>query len=261
MLHEVFELTRPLIVFDLETTGVDTSTARIVEIAFIYVTAQGVEKQYVQRINPTIPIPPETTEAHHITDDDVKDMPRFSQLAKNIAYGFKDCDYAGKNVRFDLRVLQSEMNREGVDWSYAGARIIDAERLEQLAVPRTLSNLYEKYTGEKLEDAHNALVDTKASLIVLYNQLTQHAAVLPHDVEKLHELQWPGWIDSEGKFRMKNGVPYCTFGKYRDTPMRDIPIGYWKWILTSDFSLELKKLASDAIRKVYPGNDSSTLFT
>lgn len=276
MLHEILQLDRPLILFDLETTGT-TDGSRIVEIGFQVYTREGVTKEWNSLVNPEIPIPAEVAAIHGITDEMVKvcrfcgkpaehhphDNPgiipcltfgpilTFAQLAPNLAVGFQDCDYGGKNVRFDLRIFDSEMRRVGVPWSYADAKVIDAERLEQIAVPRTLSHLYEKYTGQKHDSAHRALDDVKASAAVLFHQL-QHHPTLPRNLNDLHELQWPGRIDSEGKFVVRNGEVVCTFGKHRGARIQLIPPDYWRYMLKNDFPAELKALAENALKGVYP---------
>lgn len=251
MLHEILTLDRPLIIFDLETTGV-VEGSRIVEIGFQLFTREGLTKEWGSYVNPEIPIPPETTAVHGITDDLVKDAPTFHTLAPNLVLGFNNCDYGGKNVRFDLRIFESEMKRVGVQWHYRDAKVLDAERLEQLAVPRTLSHLYEKYTGKKHEGAHRAVDDVRASTEVLFHQLRVHSAVLPANLTDLHELQWPGRIDTEGKFIIREGAVYCTFGKYRNLKIQAIPPDYWRFILKSDFSSEIKDIANNALKGVYP---------
>lgn len=279
MLHTIFNLERPLIIFDLETTGLKVDVARIVEMAFRIYTNEGMTKHWRSYVHPGIPIPPETTATHHITDammlgcrscgylesahpfyynngvDEVcrefKRIPRFDEIAAGLAKGFSNCDFGGKNIRYDLQVLENEMKRAAVEWSYAGAVVLDADRFEQLGEPRSLSHLYEKHTGKKLQDAHSALADVDATIEVLVAQVKKYTT-LPRGLRALHELQWPGWIDSEGKFRWKDGVPTIGFGKHRDAPMRNVPPGYWRWITQNDFSIEVKQIASQAAEGKFP---------
>jgi DNA polymerase-3 subunit epsilon len=144
------------------------------------------------------------------------------------------------------------MQRAGVSWSYVDARIIDAERLEQLAVPRTLSHLHEKYTGAKHDGAHGALSDVRASITVIGHQLQVHDA-LPRDLDALHAAQWPGWIDGEGKFRFVNGVAcFGQWGKYAGKPMIKADKGYWDWVLTAEFPADVKVLAAAAKLGKFP---------
>lgn len=280
MIHQLLHLTRPMFWIDTETTGVDTQRDRIVEVGFEQWTAEGMVKEWRSLVNPGMPIPADATKVHGITDAMVKDcracdkpkndivhgdqghdilgehgfapVPYFKQLASSLAIGFKDCDYAGKNVRFDLRILSAEFARAGVEWSYLGARIVDAERLEQLAVPRSLSHLHEKYTGHKHDGAHGALSDVRASVTVVVHQLQVHPT-LPRDLDQLHALQWPGWIDGEGKFRFVDGVPcFGQWGKHANKPMHKVPVDYYDFIIGADFSADVKALARNAKLGKFP---------
>lgn len=250
-INELLLLDRPLVGLDLETTGL-TDDARIVELSFQVWTTGGMTREWSSCINPEMPIPPGVMDIHGITDENVFGAPTFGLLAPNLATGFSNCDFAGKNVRFDLRILETEMRRVKVPWNYAAAKILDAERLEQIAVPRSLSHLYEKYTGQKLEGAHGSLADITASMIVICRQLEEHRDTLPRDLGKLHELQWPGRIDVEGKFIFRNGSVICTFGKYRQQRIQAIPPDYWRFVLQKDFSAEIKVIAANALLGVYP---------
>lgn len=289
MLHLLFNLTRPLFVFDCETTGTDPNTDRIIEFGFQQWTAEGLIKQWRSYIDPGIPIPQHSTDIHHITDAMIQNCqtcgapradhfeelpeelkqtpgvhlfhraPRFEEIAANIATGFTNCDFAGKRVRFDLQITAVAMSRANVPWSYVGARIIDIDRLEQIAIPRSLSHLHEKYVGEPHEEAHGALSDVQASVNIIVKQLETHS-VLPRDLDELHNLQWPGWIDVTGKFKFVNGVPcFGQWGKHANKPMQhpDLNIktrgqSYWDFILSGDFTDEVKQIARDAKLGIYP---------
>src|ERR1017187_7997045 len=208
MLHERLNLTRPLIVLDTETTGLDTATARIVEIGFQIYDSAGLIKTWRSLVDPGVPIPAAVTKIHGITDAMIKSCrvcmtPRdehderrirkeiddhdyqpqytFKQLAPNLAKGFTNCDFGGKNVRYDLRILMAEFARAGVPWSCIGARIVDADRLEALGEPRHLSDLYKKHTGRNLVGAHGVMADVGASVEVVAAQLEKYA-VLKRDV-------------------------------------------------------------------------------
>jgi DNA polymerase-3 subunit epsilon len=215
-------------------------------------------KEWRSLINPGISIPPAATAIHGITDADVFGRPLFKQIAVSLAGGFTDCDYAGKNVRFDLRVLAAEFARAKVAWSYAGARIIDADRLEALAHPRDLASLHEKYVGLKHDGAHGALADVRASVTVLVKQLEAHAT-LPRDLDQLHNLSWPGWISLDGGIRFIDGVATMCFGKHRGKPMKDVPRDYWDFVLSSstDFGPDMKALAAKAKMGEFPNEQIS----
>lgn len=280
MIHQLLNLTRPMFWLDCETTGTDVKTDRIVELGFEQWTAEGMVKEWRSLINPGVPIPAESTKVHDITDDQLRactkcayykeahpvavsdvtmqyceqfhPVPHFKQLAPNLALGLVNCDFGGKNVRFDLRILAAEFARAGVEWGYVGARIVDAERLEQIAVPRTLSHLHEKYTGHKHDDAHGALSDVRASVTVVVHQLQAHPT-LPRDLDQLHALQWPGFIDGDGKFRFNDGVAcFGGWGKYANKPMHKVPVAYYDFILGADFSADVKALARDAKLGKFP---------
>lgn len=284
MIHERLNLTRPFIVFDTETTSANPKAARIVEISFELYTSEGLQKSWRSLVNPGVPIPEASTKVHGIDDarmlrcrvcdrmpppsglplegdlrdtyctcDTFKPIPTFNVLAQSLAHGFTGCDFGGKRIRFDLQVLEAEMKRANVPWSYAGAHIIDVDRLEQLGEPRTLTHLYKKHTGKDLEGAHGASNDVAATIEVLAAQMHAYADVLPQDVAALHRLQWPDWLDSEGKFRMVDGVPTCAFGnKYRDVPMDKIPRDFYDWMLRSDFPDDVKALCRQAKLGIYP---------
>lgn len=280
-------LTRPLVVLDCETTGLNTETSRIVELAFQVHKPDGEVDEWRSLINPGVPIPPRVTKVHGITDEDMvkcrvcahsKDdhelselittgvpaidraltgcgefhpIPRFDQIADKLARGFTDVDFAGKNVRFDLSILHAEFRRAKVEWSYAGAYIIDADRLEALAYPRDLTSLHKRYVGLPHDDAHAALSDVRATVTVIDAQLRQHEQ-LPRTLKELHDLSWAGWIDSEGKFRHHDGEPTVMFGKHRYEPMREVPKDYWQYMIRGDFSAEAKRYAAEALAGRFP---------
>ena len=253
MIHTILSLTRPLFVLDCETTGVHKE-ARIIELGFQQWDATGLVKEYRHLFNPGVTIPASSTAIHNITDEMVRTSIYFWQIAQRLANGFSDCDFAGKNIRFDLGRLAYEFSLAQVAWSYAGACIVDADRLEQLAVPRDLGALHKKYTGEAHDGAHGAMSAVRASTTVIVHQLETYEA-LPRDLRALHELQWPGWLTTDGSFKMVDGVPRCMLKKHRDTPMDQVPMSYYDWILSADFPEDVRQLASDAKIGKFPGGN------
>lgn len=255
MLHELLPLTRPLFVLDTETTGTDRENDRIIEIGFQRWEASGLVSEWRSYVNPCIPIPPSSTAVHGITDEKVANEPTFRELAFQLAVELQECDFGGQQIRFDLGITSAEMMRAEYPWSYKGARIIDSLRLEALVIPRDLKALYKKYTGQELEGAHGAMADVQASSSVLSLQLKEHFVVLPRNLDELHRLQWPGYIDNDGKFKMIDGVPTMNFGKWRGKPMRDVSPDYWRnFILgsSSTFSEEIKEIARAALQRIFP---------
>lgn len=272
MIADLLTLTRPLVVLDTETTGLSPQTDRIIELGFQVHKPDGGVDEWRSLIDPGIPIPPRVTKVHGITDemmkgcrvcgaqcdlDDVQaahsfvPIPKFAQIAPKLARGFSDCDFAGKNVRFDLNFLAEEFKRAKVEWSYAGACIIDADRLEALAKPRHLSDLHKLYAGAPHDDAHAALSDVRATTTVIALQLKTHEQ-LPRDLRQLHDLSWPGWVDSRGLFRIIDGEAFVQFGMHRGKPMSEVPKDYWGYIIKNDFSDEVKQIAREAVEGRFP---------
>lgn len=268
-IHEVLNLTRPLVGLDEETTGVNPKTSGIVELGLeIFIPGKPV-KEYRTLINPLLPIPREATAIHGITNEMVRDAPTFVQLAANLFSGMSGCDFIGYNVRFDLRQLVEEFKRAGMEWSYEGARVIDGFRMWQLAEGRTLTDAVNHWLGSKHErsndaeldlemsaleesgKAHGALFDVKSSTRVVAAQLDQ-CPHLPRDLDALHELQWPGWYDADGKLRWIKGELCFTFGEHRDKPIRLAPKGYLNWVAGKDFSDKVKQTCRNAMRGIYP---------
>ncbi|HET9949176.1 MAG TPA: exonuclease domain-containing protein, partial [Longimicrobiales bacterium] len=181
-----FALERPLVFFDLETTGLDLKNDRIIELAFIKVTPLGDVLERERRFNPGIPIPPEATAVHGIRDEDVAHELPFCRTAKSLAQILEDCDLAGFNIRrFDLSMLVQEFKRCGVEFSLEGRRVLDVQTIFHREEPRDLSAAARFYLGREHEDAHNALADIRTSAAVLGAQLQRYPH-LPRDLGGLH---------------------------------------------------------------------------
>lgn len=258
LLTEVLVLERPLIGLDLETTGVNQQTARIVELALEIMVPGKDTKEYRTLVNPGIPIPKEASDIHHITDDMVKDAPTFDALADNLLKGFSGSDFAGYNVRFDLRIISAEFRRAKRVWDYEDARVIDGFRLWQIAEGRSLEHAVKRWIpdaghilGEADGSPHSALFDVKMATRVIAAEL-RGCSTLPRDMQMLHDLCAPGWFDAEGKLQWKNGELYFTFGEHKDKALRAVPRGYLDWITKKDFSSKVKDVCRAAIRGEYP---------
>lgn len=234
-----FPLTRPLTWIDLETTSKRPHSARIVEISIIQFLPDGTTKEWWSVINPGVTIPPGATEKHGYTDDDVVGKPRFEDVAERLLPAFRQCDYGGYNIRYDLDVLKAEYERVRVNISRAAddppARVLDGLRLWQLVEPRTLTDFVKRWTGEDHTGAHGAKADIEGTIRGVEALLAQVPQdVLPHDLQKLHDLQFPvdsDALDSKNQFVIENGIAVFNFGKHRGKPVKSEK-AYFKWWVT-----------------------------
>ncbi|MBQ7948029.1 MAG: 3'-5' exonuclease [Bacteroidaceae bacterium] len=239
-------LKNPLIFFDLETTGVDVSKDRIVEICYIKVFPDGSEKEYTRRINPGMHIPEGASAVHGIYDDDVKDCPLFREVAKEIAADFEGCDLAGFNSnRFDLPMLAEEFLRAQVDIDLTRHHAIDVQVLYHKREPRTLSAAHKFYCGCEFDNAHSALADTRATYEVLKAQL-DHYDDMENDVAALaKESSFTRNVDFAGRFVYDDtGREVFNFGKYKGEPVAAVlqrDPGYYGWMMNGDFPLNTKQ--------------------
>ena len=253
-------LQRPLIVFDLETTGLDIATARIIQIAYIKVMPTGEETSVSLLVNPGKPIPKEVQELTHITDEMVKDKPTFKELAHQLEEEFTDCDFAGYNSNnYDIPLLMEEFARVGITFDMTGVRMIDAFSIFTKMEPRNLSAAYKFYCGRKMEEdfqAHLADQDTAATWAVLKGELEMYSAqrqteadrVLSADMDELHKFCNPcRKVDFAGKFIIpeEGAEPIITFGKHKNKTVREVLTtdpGYYSWIMQGDFTLNTKQM-------------------
>lgn len=238
-------LTRPLVFFDLETTGTNITHDRIVEISIVKVMPDGTDTERTRRINPGIPIPAEATAVHHITDADVANEPSFKQIAKSLAEMFKDCDIAGFNSnRFDIPLLLEEFNRAGINLDLSRTRFIDVQTIFHKKEQRTLSAAYKFYCGKNLDDAHSASADTRATYEVLKAQLDRYDD-LTNDVKSLSDYSSHGNnVDFAGRLVYDdNHREVINFGKYKGQLAEDVlrkDSGYYGWIMQGDFPQNTK---------------------
>ena len=245
-------LKRPLVFFDLETTGINITQDRIVEISYIKIMPNGEEISKTLRFNPGIPIPPEATEVHHITNEMVADKPLFKQCAKDLAKTFVGCDFAGFNSnRFDIPLLDEEFNRAGVDFDFSRARFVDVQTIFHKKEPRTLVAAYRFYCDKELEGAHSADADTRATYEVLKAQLEKYTD-LEGDVESLSKFANQSRnVDLMGRLVFDdNGREIINFGRYKGKPAEEVLIsdpGYFGWIDQGDFPGNTKR----AFRRIF----------
>ncbi len=247
------QLTRPLAFIDLETTGTNVAVDRIVEIAILRLMPDGASELRTKRVNPAMPIPPESIAVHRITDEDVRYEPEFWELAGSLAKYLEDCDFAGFGVvRFDIKLLEAEFRRAKVPFSMDGRYVVDAMAIFFDREPRNLSAAVRFYCGKDLEDAHAAREDVLASLEVLAAQFDRYEG-LPASLPELGAVgvrREPNWIDPDGKLVRVGGETAIGFGKYRGRTLASLRAddpGYLRWILSGDFSPEVKAMVRDSL--------------
>jgi DNA polymerase-3 subunit epsilon len=241
-------LKNPLVFFDLETTGINITRDRIVEISVLKVHPNGKEETKTRRINPEMPIPPESTAIHGITDEDVKDCPTFKQVAKSFADLLEGCDMAGFNSsRFDVPLLTEEFLRAGVDFDTDKKKFVDVQIIFHRKEQRTLEAAYAFYCNKKLENAHSAEADVIATYEVLKSQLDRYSD-LENDVNFLSKeySSFNNNVDLAGRIILNDkGVEVFNFGKHRGKSVTEVlnkEPSYYSWMMDGDFPLNTKQV-------------------
>jgi DNA polymerase-3 subunit epsilon len=240
----------PLVFIDLETTGIDVVNDRIVELAYYKLFPNGKHESKCYRINPTIPIPPEATEIHDITNEDVKDEPTFKEIAKNIAKQMEGCDLAGFNSnKFDFPLLAEEFLRAEVDFDFRKRKFIDVQTIFHKMEKRTLEAAYKFYCEKELKDAHSAEADTMATYEVLKAQLDRYPE-LQNDINFLSEFSTHNQnVDFAGRIIFdEHGKEVFNFGKYKGKSVEEIftkEPSYYSWMMNGDFPLYTKKVLTN----------------
>lgn len=243
-------LKNPIAFFDLETTGLNISKDRIVEIAILKVNVNGSEEKKCLRVNPGMPIPKESSNIHGITDEDIKDAPVFKEVAKDIAKFIEGCDLGGYNSnRFDIPLLAEEFLRADVDIDMRKRKFVDVQTIFHKMEQRTLSAAYRFYCEKELVGAHGADADTMATYEILKSQLDRYSD-LENDIASLSEfttqvknVDFAGFIALD-----KNGVEIFNFGKNKGKSVEKVLTeqpGYYAWIMNADFPLYTKKVLTE----------------
>ena len=261
---------RPLVFFDLEATGVNILNDRIVEISVVKIFPDGRREVKTRRINPEMHIPEEASAIHGIYDKDVANEPTFRAISKNFFIYLEDCDLGGYNItKFDIPMLTREFSRAGLTFTTANRRIIDAYNIFCRMEPRNLSAAYKFFCGKDMKDAHSAEADTLATVEIFEGEIKRYSQMVredyPEDIEKWPETldefhtfcnqRMIDSIDPDGRFKWKNGEAVVALGKNAGTSLRRIAIDnpdFLRWILRSDFSVEVKNIASDALKGIFP---------
>ena len=240
-------LKNPIIFFDLETTGINIASDRIVEISYLKVDLNGNETSKTLRLNPEMPIPEKVVAIHGISNEDVKDAPTFNEVAKSLARDFEGCDLGGYNsVRFDIPLLAEEFLRAGVDIDLKRRKFVDAQIIFMKMEPRTLSAAYKFFVNKELSNAHSAEADTMATYEVLQAQLDRYSN-LENDIGKLAEFSaHTRNVDFAGRIVYnEEDVEVFNFGKHKGKPVSEVldkDPGYYGWMMNGDFPLYTKKV-------------------
>ncbi len=243
-------LKRPIAFLDLETTGINVSTDRIVEFSVLKISPNGKEEWMSSRVNPEMPIPPKTTAIHGITDEDVVNSPTFKEIGKKIAAFLEGCDLAGYNaIKFDIPVLAEEFLRVNIDFNFTKRRYVDPQVIFYKKEQRTLTAAYKFYCNRELEGAHGSKADTAATYEVLKSQLDMYDD-LENDIEKLALFSsFNNNVDFAGRIIIdENGVEVFNFGKHKgkavELVFQEEP-AYYAWMMNGDFPLYTKKVLTE----------------
>ncbi len=234
------QLKNPIVFFDLETTGINISKDRIVEIAILKIDTDGKEESFCRKVNPEMPIPKVTSEIHGIYDEDVKDEPTFKMLANEIAELMQGCDMAGFNSnKFDVPLLAEEFIRAGVDFKMKERQFVDVQTIFHKMEKRTLGAAYKFYCDKDLENAHSAEADTRATYEVLLSQLERYPE-LENDVDFLNTFSsFNRNADFMGRIIYNDkDEEVFNFGKYKNQSVEAVLTkdpSYYDWMKKGDF--------------------------
>ncbi len=247
------QLKRPLVFIDLETTGMNLSTDRIVEIAIIKVFPDGTKTVKQKLLNPQMPISENSSEIHGITDDKVKDAPTFKQVANELKQFIDDSDFSGYNSnRFDIPLLMEEFLRAGLEIDMTNRKLVDVQHIFHMMEKRTLGAAYKFYCEKELEDAHSAEADASATWEILQAQLARYQH-LGNTLDTI--LQFTGEekiVDFARRFVMVNGVEVFNFGKHKGRPVSEVLRAepqYYDWMMKGDFPLHTKQKLTEILNR------------
>ncbi len=252
----ILQLKKPIVFFDLETTGVKVAVDRIVEISILKIFPNGNKESKTWLVNPTIPIPEETTLIHGITNEKVVNEPTFSELSKEIHQLIENCDLAGFNSnKFDIPLLAEEFLRAGIEFNMKNRKAVDIQNIFHKLEQRTLIAAYKFYCDKDLTNAHSAKADTNATYEILLAQLDKYSE-LENNIDFLSEFSERGgkFADLAGFIRYnQKGEEVLSFGKYRDITLKQIwnnNPGYFSWIKQADFPLYTKNIMNNFATKM-----------
>jgi DNA polymerase-3 subunit epsilon len=243
-------LSRPLVSLDVETTGINPRTDRIVQLGVVKVYPPELTvRRWMTLVNPGIPIPKAASEVHGITDATVAGAPSFGQLASRLLAGLSDCDICGYNVNFDLQFLRAEFARVKID--FTPAHVVDSFRIFQHHAPRNLAAAVQYFLNEERWQAHDAIEDAIAALRVLDAEVARYQ--LPTTIPELAaRYARRDDVDPDGKIVWRGDEACINFGKHRGTPLSRVDPDYLRWIVNADFPPDVKRLAQDALNGKFP---------
>jgi DNA polymerase-3 subunit epsilon len=249
----MLSLSKPLAFIDLEATGINFSTDRIVEIAIVRLSVDGTKQIKRKLINPEMPIPPGAMEIHGITDEMVKDAPTFKQAGNEIKQFLDNCDLGGYNSnRYDIPLLMEEFLRVGMEFDMKGRRLLDVQKIFHLMEQRTLSAAYKFYCDKVLDGAHGAEVDATATCEVLEAQISRYPNI-GNTVESILKFTGDDMIvDFARRFVMENGVEVFNFGKYKGRAVAEVLKAepqYYDWMMKGDFALHTKQKLTEIFNR------------
>lgn len=248
------QLKRPIVFFDLETTGTDPAKDRIIELALVKLLPNGTREKYVKRVNPGIPIPKSSSDIHGIMDEDVKDAPLFKLIAHEVYDWIKGCDMGGYNSnKFDVPLLAEELLRVGIDVDFTDRNMIDVQQIFFKMEARTLSAAYSFYCNKQMENAHSAEADILATIEVLEAQLDKYPD-LSKEVKPLNDFtNQDQYVDYARRIIMKDGHPVFNFGKNKGRKVEEVftqEPQYYDWMMQADFALHTKQKISEILNRM-----------
>ena len=252
------KLEKPLAVFDVESTGINKRTDRIIELAIIKLFPDGRRETHEYLFNPERPIPAEAIAIHGITDEDVKNAPKFVEKAREIAALLADCDLGGYNILgYDIPIMQEEFARANVPFNVESRRVFDAQRVFHKKVPRDLTAALKFYCDAAHINAHGALGDAEATLNVMEGQLDKYPD-LPRDLDGLDAFcntRDATWLDRTGKLKWLDGEVVLNFGRFGGRKLKTLAAeepNFLRWMLKADFPQDTRDLVERALRGQFP---------
>ncbi|HEX6914450.1 MAG TPA: 3'-5' exonuclease [Chitinophagaceae bacterium] len=247
------QLQRPIAFIDLETTGINLGTDRIVEIAIVRINTDGSKLNKRKLLNPLMPIPAEATAIHGISNEMVKDAPSFKQVANEIRQFIDNCDLGGYNSnRFDIPMLVEEFLRAGMDFTVDGRKLVDVQRVFHLMEQRTLSAAYQFYCNKVLHGAHSAEADAEATWEILLAQVERYPNIGDTIESICRFCGEEDVVDFGRRFIKQNGIEVFNFGKYKGKPVADVLRSepqYYDWMMKGDFAMHTKQKLTEIFNR------------